>query len=153
MIEIVKFSKFNLDDVYDLITLTIKKSYPKIYPTEVVNYFLEYHSKSEILCRAKSGKLFIVKIDQLIIGTGFLDGEELGGVYVHPDFQRLGYGIKIVEHLLAIARENKIKKVHLDSTPIAKPMYEKLGFQLISPAVQMIGKVPLDYFIMEKIIN
>jgi GNAT superfamily N-acetyltransferase len=150
MTEIAEFIKSDLEEVQILIHLTIKKCYPEIYPPEIVEFFINYHSTSEILRRAKTGKLLVIKDNSLIIATGFLTGSELGGVYVHPDQQGRGYGSLIVKSLLKVAAENKIALVHLDSTPIAKPMYEKLGFQLIRPAVQMVGNVPLDFFIMEK---
>ena len=31
-----------------------------------------------------------------ILGTGFVVGNELGGVYVHPDYQKKGYGRQLV---------------------------------------------------------
>jgi GNAT superfamily N-acetyltransferase len=111
---------------------------------------LDYHSEKEILRRAKSGKMIVLIDAKSIRATGFLDGEELGGVYVHPDFQRRGFGKAIVERLLKEARNKLLKYIYLDSTPIAKSMYEKLEFSLVSPAVQMVGDVPLHYFKMEK---
>ena len=150
MTEISEFIESDLEEVLALIHLTIKKCYPEIYQPEVVEFFMNYHSKSEILNRAKTGKILVIKNNKLIIATGFLDAHELGGVYVHPEFQGKGFGSLIVENLLKVAVENKIAKIHLDSTPLAKHMYEKLGFKLIRPAVQMIGNVPLPYFIMEK---
>jgi GNAT superfamily N-acetyltransferase len=150
MIEIEEFRQSDIAEVQALIHLTIKECYPEIYPPEVVDFFLNYHSKHQILHRAKTGKLLVIKRNEKIIATGFIAIDELGGVYVHPDLQGRGYGSQIVEHLLKVAADNKISKVHLDSTPIAKHMYEKLGFQLMRPAVQMIGNVPLDYYIMEK---
>lgn len=131
---------------------TISTCYPAIYPKEVVQFFLDYHSESEILRRANSGVVIVLLNNEIIRGTGFLDGEELGGVYVHPDFQQRGFGKAIVKQLLLIARDLEQKYIHLDSTPIAKPMYEKLEFKLVSHAVQMVGDVPLHYFIMEKYI-
>jgi GNAT superfamily N-acetyltransferase len=150
MITIDKFNVYDLDELYDLIQFTINKCYPEIYPPEIVDFFLNYHSKNEILRRAEAGTLLVLRWNNKIIATGFINYNEFGGVYVHPDMQGMGYGSFIVEHLLKVAAENKIIKVHLDSTPIAKRLYEKLGFQLVSPAIQMVGDIPLEYFKMEK---
>jgi GNAT superfamily N-acetyltransferase len=150
MIDIIEFTESDLDAVFALIQLTIKKCYPEIYPPEVVDFFLGYHSRSQILKKSRTGKLLVIKKNKEIIATGLLTGDELGGVYVNPDLQGNGYGSMMVKQLLKLAKDNKIEKVHLDSTPIAKRMYEKLGFQLMRPAVQMVGKIPLNYFIMEK---
>jgi ribosomal protein S18 acetylase RimI-like enzyme len=129
---------------------TISKCYPDIFPPEVVQFFLDYHSETEILRRANSGIIIVLLCESKIRATGFLDGEELGGVYVHPYFQRRGFGRAVVENLLKHARERSQKYIHLDSTPIAKPLYEQFDFELVSPAVQMIGDVPLHYFKMQK---
>jgi ribosomal protein S18 acetylase RimI-like enzyme len=144
------FKKEDLQDVKNLIHHTISTCYPSIYSPEVVAFFINYHSEIEILRRASSGKVIVLVFDNHIRATGFLDGEELGGVYVHPDFQRKGFGKIIVEYLLKEAQEKAQKYIHLDSTPIAKHLYEKLEFSLVSPAVQMVGDVPLQYFKMEK---
>ena len=37
-----------LQTIYDVVQQTIKTIYPKYYPTEVVNFFCEHHSKSAI---------------------------------------------------------------------------------------------------------
>lgn len=144
------FEKKDLQDVKNLMHFTISTCYPDIYPSEVVQFFLNYHSEKEILRRASSGIVIVLIYKNNIRATGFLDGEELGGVYVHPDFQRKGFGRAVVEYLLKIAGEKSQKYIHLDSTPIAKPLYEKMKFTLVSPAVQMIEDTPLHYFKMEK---
>lgn len=133
-----------------LIHYTISVCYPAIFPEEVVHFFLDYHSKKQIRHRANSGIVLVLIYEDRIRATGFLDGEELGGVYVHPDYQRMGFGTAVVEHLLTAARKKMQKYIRLDATSIAKPMYEKMDFKLVSPAVQMVGKIPLHYFKMEK---
>ena len=132
---------------------TISVCYPAIYPLEIVRFFLDYHSEKEILRRASSGTILVLIFDGVIRATGFLDGEELGGVYVHTEYQRRGFGTEIVNNLLRIASNGKQQYVRLDATPIAKSMYEKLGFKMVSPAVQMVGEVPLRYFKMEKFLS
>ena len=118
----------------------------------VVQFFLNYHSEKEIMRRAQNGLVIVLIQQGEIRATGFLDDDELGGVYVHPGFQRKGLGTAIVKHLLLEAEKRSVKFIHLDSTPLAKPMYEKLKFDLVGPAVQMIGEDPLHYFKMEKYI-
>lgn len=136
--------------VKHLIHLTIERCYPAIYPSEVVNFFLNYHTGAEIEKRMQNGLVIVFEYDRQIRGTGFLQDEEMGGVYVHPDFQRRGIGEKIVRYLTDRALEQGIERIWLDATPLAKPLYDKLGFSLISPMTQWVGKVPLHYFKMEK---
>ncbi len=148
--QIQPFNEKDIQEVKNLIHHTVSKCYPAIFPDEVVQFFIDYHCDKEILRRAGSGIVIELIFENSIRATGFLDGEELGGVYVHPDFQGRGFGTAIVEYLIAEARLRSQKYIHLDSTPIAKPMYEKLGFSLVSPAVEMVGDVALNYFKMER---
>jgi GNAT superfamily N-acetyltransferase len=144
------FRKNDLQEIKNLMHYTISTCYPAIFPDAVVNFFLHHHSESEILRRARSGTVLVLLYENFIRGTGFLDGDELGGVYVHPDFQHKGFGTALIKRLLEIAHAKSQKYLHLDATPIAKPLYYKLGFRLVSPATEMIGDVPLNYFKMEK---
>ena len=133
-----------------LIHSTIRKCYPRIYAPEVVRFFLDYHSIAAIERRMNAGIVIVLKEEGQIRGTGFLTGEEMGGVYVDPRHQGKGYGTAIIEYLIGVALANEVKRIWLDATPIAKPLYERLGFQVVSPMTQMVGIVPLHYFKMEK---
>lgn len=152
MIEICEYKHSDLAELYSLISTTIKSCYPAIYRPEVVDFFIDYHSMKEIEDRSKNATIIILRENYKLIGSGFLSGSELGGVYVHPDCQGKGYGKMIVQHIIQIAKNKNIYKIHLDSTPIARKMYEKLCFRVTEEAVQMVGDVPLDYFKMEKVL-
>lgn len=149
MLEISRFKPGDLSELQKLIHTTIKKCYPVVYAPEIIDFFLNYHSKEEILTRSEKAVIMLLRIDNKMIATGFLHENEIGGVYVLPEYQGLGYGRKIVESLLEIAKENELEDIHLDSTPIARAMYEKLGFHITENAVQMVGHVPLPYFKMK----
>jgi predicted GNAT family N-acyltransferase len=49
-------------------------------------------------------------------------------VGVHPDKRGLGYGEKIVNHCILIAKENKCYKVKLNCNESLVPFYKRLGF-------------------------
>lgn len=140
----------DFEPVKKLIHLTIKACYPSIYPREVINFFLRYHSVKEIKRRADSGLVLVLEENNELRATGFFMEEEMGGVYVHPDFQKKGYGSAIVKKLLEYAIEKKSRYIHLDATPLAKPLYLKMGFDNVGPATQWVDDVPLHYFRMEK---
>jgi GNAT superfamily N-acetyltransferase len=149
MVEIRNFIHTDIAATKELIHTTIQTCYPAIYAPDVVDYFLNYHSEEDILRSDSEGHLLVLLYDGIIRATGFLAGHELGGVYVHPQYQRRGFGTAIVERLLELAIDEQLYKVRLDATPLAKPLYDKLGFRLVRFATQMIGNEPLDYFEME----
>jgi GNAT superfamily N-acetyltransferase len=150
MSTIRKIGTDDFESVKKLIHITIKASYPSIYPQEVINFFLTHHSAEEIKRRADYGIVLVLEEENEIKATGFYMEEEMGGVYVHPNCQKQGYGSMILEKLLDEAKKQKCRYIHLDATPLAKPLYLKFGFDLVGPAVQWVGKIPLHYFKMEK---
>jgi GNAT superfamily N-acetyltransferase len=150
MFRIQRIAKNDFESVISLIHTTIKTNYPAIFPQEVINFFLSHHSLEELKRRAENGVVLVLMDNGIILATGFFMEEEMGGVYVHPDFQKRGFGTHIIEELLKIAKEQNCRYIHLDATPIAKPLYLKMGFDLVGPATQWVGMVPLHYFKMEK---
>jgi GNAT superfamily N-acetyltransferase len=149
MLVIRKATNDDIVEVGRIIHSTISHCYPAIYDPEVIQFFIDHHSPSEIKRRIEGGVVLMLVENKTLRATGFLLGDELGGCYVSPDYQQRGYGTTIVNALLKEARERKCRYLHLDSTPFAKPLYLRAGFELVGPAVIMIGNVPLHYFKME----
>ena len=82
-----------LQAVYDVVQHTIKTIYPKYYPTEVVDFFCELHSKDAILKDIENGDVSVLRIDGKIIATGCFVENHITRVYVLPEHQKKGYGI------------------------------------------------------------
>jgi ribosomal protein S18 acetylase RimI-like enzyme len=75
----------------------------------------------------------IAMCDRTIIGSGRLRelSPELGSISyiaVLPEFQNQGIGTKLMEKLIAQAKENNLKTVRLMSRINAVKFYKKLGF-------------------------
>jgi ribosomal protein S18 acetylase RimI-like enzyme len=85
------------------------------------------------------------------------DGEmKLDKLYVHHDFQRRGYGGKLIEHALAAARVAGCKTLMLavnKANAKAIAAYEKYGFRIRESVVQQIGGgfVMDDYFMVKDV--
>lgn len=152
MIEIHEASEADYPEIQRLIHATVDVCYPAIYAPEIIRFYHQYHSLNEIKRRASEGVFLILRHDGLMKATGFLTGEEMGGLYVHPDYQRQGLGTAIIRQLLEIAVKQNLSRIWLDATPYAKPLYEKLGFRVTRTAVMYIENNPLDYFKMERIL-
>jgi GNAT superfamily N-acetyltransferase len=52
----------------------------------------------------------------------------IGMMGVHQQFQRLGIGFALMQHLLKWLDEKNIPQIQLDASKAGQPMYEKLGF-------------------------
>jgi GNAT superfamily N-acetyltransferase len=147
---IKKFSDKDINQLQELIHDTIKCCYPSVYSQEVVDFFIDYHSSDGLLKKSLAGIILIGFIGNRIVATGYLFEHEVGGIYVHPDYQKRGFGKQLLMHLLDEARKKELSYVWLDSTPLAKSMYLKAGFKVVEEKVMTVeNNMPLDYFYME----
>ena len=85
--------------VKEIVDQTIRAVYPKYYPEEVVQFFLDWHSLPHIEKDVTEGRVWFVLQDGKIVGTGTIDGNTITRVYVLPDRQGTGAGSAMMEHL------------------------------------------------------
>jgi putative acetyltransferase len=77
---------------------------------------------------AETRDLFVAKKNSTIIGVGGLEGNYVGTVFVHPEYQNQGIGRAIMEKLEAKAMEKGIEKVVLKASINAVPFYKNIGY-------------------------
>lgn len=149
-LEVRLFDKKHLTEVVNVIHATIKTCYPEIYAPEVVDFFLDYHSEQNIVKKSSKGEVYTFYLTGELIGTGYLVEDEIGGLYILPNFQNKGYGSEAMNFLLNCARQKGLKNIWIDATPASNPLYLHLGFKLIEEKVMYVeGDVPLPYSYME----
>ena len=140
----------DLQSVYDVVQHTIKTIYPKYYPTEVVDFFCEHHSKDAIAKDIENGYVSVLKIDGNNVATGCFVDNHITRVYVFPEYQKRGYGTLIMKNIEAQIREN-YNKAYLDASLPAAALYEKLGFSTVKHERYPVENgVILAYEVMEK---
>lgn len=148
--EYIKATEKDLDQIVMLVQETIKTTYPKYYPKEVVDFFCELHCKDNIAKDISDGFVGILQNDDIIIGTGCYQDNHITRVYIKPEYQGRGYGSYIMECL-----EHKISleydSVYLDASLPASHLYETRGYQTIKHDRQNVENgVILVYEVMEK---
>ena len=63
--------------------------------------------------------------------VGFIELEEDGHIdcfYVHKDYQGLGIGSRLLEHLIQKAQDRSIASLYVEASKVAVPLFEKFGF-------------------------
>jgi ribosomal protein S18 acetylase RimI-like enzyme len=151
MVEFVEFSEKNIQELTSLIQLTIKKCYPECYSPRVIDFFIEYHNPKELLRKATEGSMLLAFNNNKLVASGYLVENELGGLYVHPDYQNQGIGRQMVQQLINQAYCNKLDSVWLTSTPLAVKLYEQEGFKTIEEKEMVLeGGESLAYYYMRK---
>lgn len=83
--------------------------------------------------RARLGlrRPYVADGDGVILG--FIELEDDGHIdcfYVHPSSQRRGIGKALFDHLLRQAEVRGIRVFHVEASAIARPFFEREGFQL-----------------------
>mgnify|MGYP002510632380 FL=1 len=138
------------DAIYNVLHTTIRIVYPKYYPKEVTDFFCQHHSREHILAGIASGNMGVLLDGDVITGTGCYDNNHITGVYVLPDYQKQGYGSKIMDCLEAEI-SNKYDTVLLDASLSAVCLYEHRGYKTIGHGIyELENDVKLVYEIMEK---
>lgn len=64
-----------------------------------------------------------------------LDNNEVGALFVLPQFTGRGYGKAMLDHLEALARELELAEVVLDATLNAASFYRACGYVGEQPAI------------------
>lgn len=129
-VEIIPFS----EDLKEHIKRLNFEWLQKYFRVEVQDEIVLSNPQEEII--DKGGMIFYAKYNNEILGTASLMKIdditfELSKMGVSNKAQSLGIGNKLIEHCLAVAEENNIKKLLLYSNRILLPaihLYEKFGF-------------------------
>lgn len=116
------------DIVTELVRETIKAVYPKYYPAGAVDFFLAHHKPENIASDIEAGKVYVLVLDGVIVGTVTIDGNDIARLFVKPSEQGKGHGGRLLDFA-----ENMIfgysETVRLDSSLPAKSIYIKRGYK------------------------
>jgi putative acetyltransferase len=84
--------------------------------------------------------------------SGFLELDPDGHIdcaYINPKFKRRGIMTGLVKHAVATCFEFNVRRVYVDASICAKPLFEKAGFKVIRENIVTINGVDLLNFKME----
>lgn len=149
-IEYRKATKGDVKEITDLVHKTVRKIYPQYYPAEVADFFCMHHSKERIQADIQAGNVWVLLRDGCMVGTGSAEENHITRIYVLPQFQKKGYGTRIMQEL-----EQRIRKeyesVELDASLSSCFLYEKLGYRTIRhEQIHLMNSIVLVYEVMEK---
>ena len=125
MIRAAKETDF--DSVKNITQTTIWSVYPKYYPSGAVKFFSDHHSDDRIKADIDAGKVFLLEVDGIEVGTVTVADNEINRLFVLSDFQRRGYGRELMNFAEEIIRK-KHDHIILDASLPAKQIYLKRGY-------------------------
>lgn len=118
----------DLESVLQITRDTISEIYSHYYAGGVVDFFLEHHSRENILNDIKNNTVWLLETEDGFIGTVTIKENAIYRLFVLPGFQSRGFGSKLMDFAeTQIAA--KFGRVHIDSSLPAKEMYVKRGYK------------------------
>lgn len=136
--------------VTEIVEKTIKAIYPHYYPSGAVQFFLDLHSEQNIGKAMEKEEIYFAVLQEKIVGTGSIRGNEICRLFILPEYQGKGYGSRMMD-LLEDRVLRQYQTVHIDASFPAESMYLKRGYSIVSyEKIETEGGDFLCYHTMEK---
>lgn len=126
-----KFRKKDAIKAGNAVKAAIRGTLKSYYPKKVLDGFYKANNPKRFLERAANRQFFVAETGRKIIGVIALKEDDIRTFYVRPEYQRMGIGRKLFERFKKEAIKNKCKKVFVDSSTYAVPIYKALGFRRV----------------------
>jgi putative acetyltransferase len=120
-------------------------------PTQILAWAPDVIDEGRFGKKCETKWTWVAEIDGRI--AGFSDLEPDGHVdmlYVHPDFQRRGVARALLRHLESLARHDRVPRLYAEASITARPVFEAMGFHVVSPQTVTIRGATLTNYRMEK---
>lgn len=118
----------DLERVLQITRDTIAEIYSHYYADGVVEFFLEHHSRENVLSDIEKRIVWLLEADDSVVGTVTVKDNAVNRLFVLPEFQSRGYGSQLMDFAEAKIAE-KFSRIHIDSSLAAKEMYLKRGYK------------------------
>lgn len=127
-IEVKTASEQHAEGIGHVIRDAIRRVNAKDYPPQEISRLLNNFSTAHILDFLKQRQILVAMSDQVVVGTGALQGAEIKSVFVSPDVQRKGVGTALVTELERKAVECGLQELVVSSSLSATKFYSALGY-------------------------
>jgi GNAT superfamily N-acetyltransferase len=142
--EIKQFSDEYFEETFEVVHKTIDEIYPKYYHRKAIDFFHEHHSRENMKIKLPEECVLIMFEDNKLIGTGNITKNDINRFFILPEYQKKGYGKKLLIEL-----ENKLNKEVYDKTILASSLgavdfYRKNGYKYSD---YKIMDLPEEYYL------
>ena len=105
--DIRKATLSDLSIIKRISEVTISEIYPHYYPKGAVDFFLEHHSKGNILDDIKKGIVYLCfDASQNAVGTVTIKNNEICRLFVLPSYQNKGVGTEMLDFAEKMGKED-----------------------------------------------
>ena len=93
---------------------------------------------------------FVYELGGRVVGFLELDPDgHIDCMYVHPSAKRRGIASELIQKAIEVTKEKGLRKVFVEASICAKPVFEKKGFEVVNEQTVEIRGVGLKNFKME----
>ncbi len=118
----------DLENILQITRDTISKIYSHYYAEGVVDFFLQHHSRKNVLSDIEDEIVWLLEEEGKPVGTVTIKENAVNRLFVLPEYQSRGYGSQLMDFAEDKIAEN-YSHVHIDSSLAAKEMYLKRGYK------------------------
>ena len=116
------------DAVSAVIVAAIRAGLPSRYSAAVVEALAAANSPAAVLQHAPKQTDYAGAVSGRIVGMIGLKRNEIGHLFVHPDFNGQGFGRRLVEFAVGVFRGQGYRDMLVMSSLNAEGFYERCGF-------------------------
>ena len=98
----------DLEKVLQITHDTISEIYSHYYAEGVVQFFLEHHSRENVLSDIEDGIVWLMEEEDGMIGTVTVKGNAVNRLFVLPEYQSHGYGSQLMDFAERNFQENDL---------------------------------------------
>ena len=120
-------SQENLKEAAGVHAAAWRESHRSVCSVEFIREHTTQRQMEYIRCAINQGKRFFVLTDDVPVAVVSVDGSIIADLYVHPDYQRRGYGTCLLEYAMTQCNGNPswwVMNINRD----ARRLYERCGF-------------------------
>ncbi|EHQ05728.1 GNAT family N-acetyltransferase [Leptonema illini] len=154
MIQIIDYSPTMAHQIADLFHASIHRVACRDYTAEELAVWapfpIDYDHWLERLNR-KQPAVAVDSNETTVLGFAELDPDgHIDCFYVHPDHQRRGVGIALMQAIAEKAEEIGLRRLFAEVSITAKPFFLQMGFTVVRPNLAARGGMLLKNYIMER---
>ena len=141
----------DVPSIKHVVDTTIHASYAMFPPAYRQHWMEDHHSVEHIVAEASDGCTLVVEGEGKVIGVGTVLQGQIQSVFIHPTYQRRGWGTALIHRLEDHARKAGVKTLRLSAVPSSKPFFEGLGYHVVTEnRFKDTTLQQFAYYVMEK---
>ncbi|WP_340113695.1 GNAT family N-acetyltransferase [Maribellus mangrovi] len=144
----------DLDEILTLFVDTINKVCARDYSPKQRSAWTAGAKNTERWKKKLNRQYFVVaRLEETLVGFASLENNYIDFLFVHKDFQGHGIAGKLLDVLEQKASESNIEKLVSDVSLIARPFFERAGFEVIQEQNKLIRGENLINYRMQKMLT